>query len=69
MQVRKELPLYVGVGCGWRESVCVCGIEDIYIYIYVCVCAHTLHTYSNKKWNINVKCVSSVNESNWEGSN
>ena len=22
----------------------------------------------NKKWNINVKCVSSVNESNWEGS-
>ena len=23
MQVRKELPLYVGVGGGWRESVCV----------------------------------------------
>ena len=24
MQVRKELPLYVGVRGGWRENVCVC---------------------------------------------
>ena len=55
IQVRKELPLYVGVGGGVDGGrVCVCGIDDRYIDICVCVCA--LH--SNKKWNINVKCVS-----------
>ena len=39
------------------EGECVeGGIDDIYIYICVCVCVCALR--SNKKWNINVKCVS-----------